>query len=332
MRLRLSCLFCLIAAIGLAGLTGCSVTSVMGDHPSGVDKYIEGVRDQNSGNATAAIAAFNEAIRLNPSLQMPHVRLAELYRQRADYADAAAQYEIASQLDPYSANDAYYLGLCYQFLHRLADSAAAYLKALNLQPGNMKANMNLGLVYLALGHPADAKPYLLRATQLDAKSAQAWSNYGVGLDAVGRLADAEAAYRQALELETGSIPILENLAANLIAQKKAAESIEICRQLLLRSDTPISRTRYGQALVLAQQPSAAREQYELALRIDPQFYLAMTEEAFLLITEYRDGMELDEPKRQAALALWGASLRINPNQPRVLAAVQQWQSSHLYVH
>jgi tetratricopeptide (TPR) repeat protein len=303
----------------------------MDDRPSGVDKYIEGVHEDRQGNHAAAISSFNDAIRINPSLRMPHLKLAALYQSEGDYTDAAKQYEIATQLDPYSATNAYNLGVCYQLLHRLADAAAAYLKALDLQPTNSKASMNLGLVYLELGHPADATAYLRRATQLDPKSAEAWSNYGVGLDGIGQLARAERAYRQALELNT-SISTLENLAANLIAQKKASESIAVCQQLLLRSDSAISRTRYGQALALSGDPSSAMEQYKLALQRDPQFYLAMTEEAFLLIDEYRQVMELDEPKRESALALWGASLRINPDQPRVLAAVQQWQSSQLYGH
>ena len=312
-------------------LAGCSGAGMMADRPSGVDKYIEGVHEDSQGHPAAAIISFNDAIRINPSLRMPHLRLASLYQSEGDYADAATQYEIAMQLDRYSANSAYNLGVCYQFLHRLADAATAYLKALDLQPTDSKANMNLGVVYLELGHPADATTYLQRATQLDPKSAEAWSNYGVGLDGIGQFAQAERAYRQAMELNT-SISTLENLAANLIAQKKASESLAVCQQLLLRSDSGISRTRYGQALALSGERPSAMEQYKVALQRDPQFYLAMTEEAFLLIDEYREGMELDEPKREAALALWGASLRINPDQPRVLTAVQEWQSSQLYGH
>jgi Tfp pilus assembly protein PilF len=303
----------------------------MDDRPSGVDKYIEGVHQDSEGNHAAAIASFDEAIRINPSLRMPHLKLAALYQSEGDYTDAARQYEIATQLDPYSASNDYNLGVCYQLLHRLADAAAAYLKALNLQPTNARASMNLGVVYLELGHPADATAYLQRATELDPRSAEAWSNYGVGLDGIGQLARAERAYRQALELNT-SISTLENLAANLIAQRKASESVAVCQQLLLRSDSAISRTRYGQALALSGERSSAMEQYKLALQRDPQFYLAMTEEAFLLIDEYREGMELDEPKRESALALWSASLRINPDQPRVAAAIQQWQSAQLYSH
>jgi Tfp pilus assembly protein PilF len=315
-----------IAAIGVGG---CSNPTVFDDRPAGVAKYIEGVNRLNAGDETGATASFNEAIQINPSLRMAHARLAELYRKQGNYKDAATQYEIAARLDPYSPKMQYGLGLCYQMLHRFTDAITAYLRALDLQPTNALANMSIGIVYLELGQPGDAEHYLQRATQIDPKSAEAWSNYGVGLDARGRLAEAENAYRQALELSTGSTTTLENLAANLIAQKKSSEAMEVCQQLLLRSDTAISRTRYGQAFELTGQKDEALKQFKIALDRDPQCYLALTEEGFLLIGEYRDGSELDEPKREAALALWGASLKINPDQPRVLTAVQQWQSSQL---
>jgi tetratricopeptide (TPR) repeat protein len=285
---------------------------MLDNRPAGVEKYIQGVHQYNAGDRAGAASSFNEAIRINPSLRMAHIRLGDIYRSEGDYRDAAIQFEIATRLDPYSSSNECNLGLSYQLLHRLADAAAAYLRALDLQPTNVQANMNLGLVYLALDQPKDALPYLQRATELAPKSFEAWS------------------YRTALELNSGSISTLGNLAANLIAQGNAQEALAACQQLLLRSDTSLSRTRYGQALRLSGENQAALEQYKLALQIDPTFYLAMTQEAFLLIDQYRQGLELDEPKREAALALWGASLRLNPNQPRVLAAIQQWQSAQLF--
>jgi len=321
---------CRLGLLVVGCIAGCSGSGMLDNRPAGVEKYIQGVHQYNAGDRAGAASSFNEAIRINPSLRMAHIRLGDIYRSEGDYRDAAIQFEIATRLDPYSSSNECNLGLSYQLLHRLADAAAAYLRALDLQPTNVQANMNLGLVYLALDQPKDALPYLQRATELAPKSFEAWSNYGVGLDAIGRLSDGEIAYRTALELNSGSISTLGNLAANLIAQGNAQEALAACQQLLLRSDTSLSRTRYGQALRLSGENQAALEQYKLALQIDPTFYLAMTQEAFLLIDQYRQGLELDEPKREAALALWGASLRLNPNQPRVLAAIQQWQSAQLF--
>jgi tetratricopeptide (TPR) repeat protein len=276
------------------------------------------------------LGSFKQAIQINPELRMAHIRLADLYREQGDYSDAAAQYQIAAKLDPYSAENDYNLGVCYQFLHRLADAAAAYLRALDLQPGNERANTNLGLVYLALGKPVDALAYLKRATELSPTSAQAWSNYGVGLDAAGQLAQGQQAYERALELDNNSASTLENLAANLIAQRKAEQAIAVCQQLLLRSDGALSRVRYAQALALSGNDAGAMQQFKLALQRDPRSSMALSAEAFVLIDEYRSGMELDEPKRQAALDLWKQSLDLNPNQPQTRAAFEQWQSAELF--
>jgi tetratricopeptide (TPR) repeat protein len=320
---------CLMGLSLLLPPAGCA-DDALDRQPPGVAKYVQAVAADRAGDSEGAMALYKAAIAENPSLRMAHGRLGDLYRDRDDYADAAHEYETASRLDPYSAELAYSLGLSYQFLHRLAEAAAAYLRALNLQPGNVRANMNLGLVYVALGKPADALPYLKKATQLSPASADAWSNYGVGLDAAGHLTEAQRAYEHALELDTGSPTTLQNLAANLIGQHKPREALAVCQQLLLRADNALTRTRMGEALALNGQRDEAMREFRIALRRDPRAYLAMSDEGFLLIQEYREGMELDEPKRESALALWGASLRINPDQPRVIEAVQQWQTSQLF--
>jgi tetratricopeptide (TPR) repeat protein len=329
-RLTPSCVVCLIVSGGLTTMTGCSGAGASSDSPPGISEYVQGVQADDTGDRARAMTEFRQAIASNPSLCMAHIRLADLYRNEGDYSNAAEQYAIAASLDPYSASNHYNLGLSYQLLHRLADAAAAYLRALHLDPFNMRANMNLGLVYLELGHPDDALSYLRRSTQLDPNSAQAWSNYGVGLDGTGRLREAEQAYVRALELDSGSPTTLENLASNLIAQRKASAALAVCQQLLLRSDTALTRTRYGQALALAGENDLAMKQFNLALKRNAHSYLTMTAEAFLLIDEYRAGMQLDEPKRQTALALWDESLHLNPDQPDVVSAMARWKSSQLY--
>jgi tetratricopeptide (TPR) repeat protein len=184
--------------------------------------------------------------------------------------------------------------------------------------------MNLGLVYLAMGKPQDAADYLRRATDMAPKSAEAWANYGVGLDSQGRYPEAATAYRKALELDSSSISALSNLTANLIAQKKPGDAILICQQLLLRTDSTLSRTRYGDALTLARQFDDAKQQYEIALKRDKRYYPAVTAEGFLFIARYEDGTELDESLKTAAVEMWKSSLQLNDDQPRVHAALKQW--------
>ncbi|MBV8780585.1 MAG: tetratricopeptide repeat protein [Phycisphaerae bacterium] len=297
--------------------------------PSAMDEYRLGVAAQKANDFHGAVEHYQNAVHADPTLRMANAKLAELYRTDGNYVLAAKQYRIAVQLDPYSADNEYYLGVCCQLLRRFQEAAVAYLHALRLRPTDAPASMNLGLVYMALGQTQQADRCLQRATQLDPKSASAWLNYGVNLDSEGNHAEAESAYRRAIELQPGSTAALEDLAANLIAQKKGREAIQACEQLLLRTDSASARTRYGQALQITGDNSGAAKQLDIALAHDPHSSLAMSAKGFLLIKQYRESLELDEPKRTAALDLWRQSLAINPDQPTVRQAMRQWSSPQL---
>ena len=41
--------------------------------------------------------------------------------------------------------------------------------------------------------------------------------------------------------------------------------------------------------------------------------------------QYQAGMELDDKKRDKALDPWRQSLEINPRQPKVKTALEQWE-------
>ena len=47
----------------------------------------------------------------------------------------------------------------------------------------------------------------------------------------------------------------------------------------------------------------------------------------VLIAQYRNGLLLDDRKRDEAIAMWRRSLQINPNQPKVEAQLRTWAKS-----
>lgn len=298
--------------------------------PEAVEYYVKGEEARRAGDSKQAEQQYQAAVQKNPNLRMAHSRLGDIYKGRGDYEGASQHYEAVSRLDPYNFLSHYNLGLAYHFLNRMQDAGASYLRALNLKPTDVKSNMNLGLVYLALGQYDDAVKYLTRATELDPQSAVAWSNLGVALDARGDAAQAETKYRRALELDSTSATTLQNLASNLISQGKAREAITVMEQVITRVDTASTRKRYGDALALAKRYDEAIKQYDIALKRDPRFYPAMNEKGFVLIRQYRDGLELDEEKRKSAVALWRDSLKLNANQLPLRRQLEKAENPSLF--
>lgn len=300
-----------------------------GDPLRGIDLYAAGAQAYRRGDRETALAQLSQAVRQNPNLRMAQAMLGDLYRTKGDFRNAAVHYEKASQLDPYTLANHYNLGLMYQYLNRLKEAAVAYLKALDLNPRDLKSNMNLGTVYLALGQTDEAVNYLERATMIDGSSGEAWSNLGVAYDSRGKTSLAERAYRKALELDSSPV-IMQNLGSNLVTQGRAAEAVNVMKEVVIRSNTASAHKRYADALILSRRYDDALKEYDTALKLDSNYLPAMNEKGFLLLKQYKAGLELDEDKLKEAVALWKVSLRANPNQPRIQQALKDSEKGKLF--
>jgi tetratricopeptide (TPR) repeat protein len=323
-----------LAALAAAGCQSTPTTAPRGEAalspaPPGVETYVTGALALRDGDKSAALTELTAAVQVNPDLRMAHELLADVYLKDGRLDLAEQQYQAATRLDPYYINNWYNLGLVEQMLHKFQDAVDAYLGALNIEPNDARCNMNLGVVYIALGRLSDAVACLTLATHSAPQDADAWSNLGVALDAQGQTHHAEAAYREALELNPTTTTAMQNLASNLIGQGKANEALAVLEKLVQVNDSAFARKRYGDALVLTHRDDEAILQYNISLSRDPRYYGAMTEKAFALIDQYRQGLQLDESKRKEAIALWQQSLRLHPNQPRAAAALRQWQNMSL---
>jgi protein O-GlcNAc transferase len=258
-----------------------------------------------AGDNEAAIKALGEATRRNPDFAAAHSALGDLYKQSGDHASAATQFEAVARLEPDLADNHHRLALSYHFLNRLRDAAASYLRAIRLNPSDWKSNMNLGLAYSALGDHNAAVEHAQRAR--------------------GNRAEAEAAYRKALQIDPAQHSAAQNLIANLLDQGRPLDTMDVITGLLPTSDTAALRRRYGDALTQAGREGEAVGQYRQALERDGRYYPAMNGLCSVLIKQYRDGLLLDDRKRDEAIVLWRRSLQINPNQPKVEAQLRMWQ-------
>ncbi len=325
-RLRTS-LVLLLAGLPTLGLVGCAHRAGTGapSKRQAVETYVRGVYAYQSGKKDDAIRELQDAIKANPQLIMPRILLGGLEKDRNDYQAAADQYEALVRLDPYFAGHEYNLGVSYQMLQRLHDAEKSYQAAIRLDPKNFGAHMNLGLVYMALGDADNAVKYTDAAAKLNPTSAEAFANLAAALDARGDYVLAEWAYHKSLEAAPFQAGTLLNYANNLMAQHKPREAIAVLDQAMKIEQTPYALKRKGDALAMQNNLPEAIAEYQLALEKNPKYYGAMNECATVLIQQYKAGMELDVPTRDRALALWRKSLEINPDQPGVKAALQEWE-------
>lgn len=313
----------------LAG--GCSTTpSTAARDSSALNSYVQGVLAYQNGDSVKAMSNLQEAVNKKDDLVMARSMLGDLYRAkgtRDDYEAAREQYEALARLDPYEYFNHYRLGLVYQLLERLQDATLSYLKALNLKPDDAKANMQLGTVYFQLNDSKEAMKYASRAVELEPKSADAWVNYGLILEANQQFAKAEEAYRKSLDLDSSNTGTRLYLAENLLTQKKYGEARSVLMELVKVSDKAMYRKHLGEAYVGEGNFADALNQYQAALKLDPNYYPALNQMGELYIKEYNKGLGLDDSKRKAALDAWQQSLAIHRAQANITAQVQQYSNA-----
>ncbi len=298
--------------------------------PAGAEHYVKAMNELNDGRNDAAIADLNAAIAENPSLRMARMKLGELYLTKKDFKAALPHLQAASDLDPYTAQNHYNLGLALQVLNRLQEAALAYIRALRIEPEDFATNMNLGLVYFGLGQLDPAIFFVEKSTRIQPDSARAWSNLGVVYDAAGNAVLAEASYRKALELDPASESTLVNLTSNLIAQRKSTDAIAIANQLLSMQDAPISLKRLGDAYAVGGNWAEAAAAYDSAIARDGKFLPAINAKAEMLIARYDADLRIDDELRKEAMALWTQSLNIRPEQPAVKSNVAKWSDPKFF--
>ena len=325
-RFAVRCIALAVLALIASGCANGSGRGTSGLNRSGaIETYVKGVYAYQAGQNDQAVEVLKQALQSNPQLIMPRVVLGKIYKDRGDYATAKDYYETLVVMDPYDPRHYYNLGVSYQMLQRLQDAAKSYGNALRLRPNDFGSNMNLGLVYLSLGKVDAAVEYTQRAAQLRPDSAEAQANLAIALDSRGDYVLAERAYRRSIELAPRQAGTLINYGNNLLAQQKWRDAADVFQQTLKLEDTPYLHKRLGDAYALGQQYDDALNQYRVATQRNGKYFSAMNEQARVLLQQYQASMELDEKRREEALALLRQSLDTNPSQPTVKAMLEEWE-------
>ena len=153
--------------------------------------------DDNHGQYAQAIAAYRQALQINPQNADTWDNLGAAYDQAGQQAlDAVRQ---ALQIIPQDAVAWYNLGLAYDDAGQHAKAIDAYRHALQINPQNADTWYNLGIAY---GHAQNAQAINAerQALQINPKFALAWQYLGITYFGAGQNAQAIDAYRQALKI------------------------------------------------------------------------------------------------------------------------------------
>lgn len=192
-----------------------------------------GVVLMGMGQLEAAISAFEEAIRLNPSQKEALLNRAICHQNTKQYAEAIAGYDAVLELDPgsYQAHTGKAEAWANQGQYELALTSAN--AACQLDSKQKTGHVDRGFALLKLGRYAEANAALQRA-RMDCgdDSFQTKSLLVLGLarealekDSLGDSRGALNLFEQANELDDTCVNNLYNLGVMLINLKRHAEAL-----------------------------------------------------------------------------------------------------------
>lgn len=161
--------------------------------------YDQGLREQAAGRIDAAIALFDNALRINPDFPEALCSGGYILQTRGHIQGALAFYGRAIELKP-DYFDAYFNRGCILFAQNdLSGAIASFEAACAIRPRDAAAFANLGGAFQSAGRFQDAVRNLQRAIELDVSLIEAHLNLGSSLRRLGRYAEALAAYEMALK-------------------------------------------------------------------------------------------------------------------------------------
>jgi tetratricopeptide (TPR) repeat protein len=183
----------------------------------------------------AAIASYQQALELDPSLMNVYVTIAGAYEQMGRFEDAVATFDDAAAANPKSAQP--YLGLAelYQRNNNPEAAVAAYRQAIALAPNNVDYRIALANLLESLGQPNEA---LLEVQE------------------AARLKPEDPALRQSLALmyhrfQMYSEALAEARAAAQLAPDDATTQLLIGDSSRMLNDLEGAAAAYEQALAIA---------------------------------------------------------------------------------
>jgi tetratricopeptide (TPR) repeat protein len=130
------------------------------DEPDGAEDWYERGSELEEVSPEEAMAAYRQALEIDPGLADAHVNLGRLLHERGEAAEAERHYRLALAIRPEDATAVFNLGVALQDLGRLAEAAEAYEKALEIDRSLADAHYNLAGLYERLGQPEAAFRHL----------------------------------------------------------------------------------------------------------------------------------------------------------------------------
>ncbi len=276
--------------------------------------YLSIAQVTQGSNLTEGLAQLSAAIgKFKPARAEYYLQWGDGLRSAGRFQEALAAYEEAVRLEPESVAAMERLALCLPLLKQNARAEAMLKQVLEHAPGAAPDWIQLGLVQLGEGKTSDALRAFEMAMQSDPDLPDAYNTAGAIWFETGESAKGEAALRNAIRIQPNYAQAHNNLGNLLSAAGRFEEArYHFESALRIKEDYTGARYNYALALTRVRRFDEAQAQLEALLRTDPRSaeahdflgnLLGASGKVESAIKEYREALRLAPGFSRASLDL-----------------------------
>lgn len=170
------------------------------------DDYLkQGITLHNQGDYQGAIAAYNQAIEVEPNNANAYISRGNTRRKLGDYQKAIADYDWSIQINPYRANTFYNRGIVRAESGDYQGAITDFDRAIEIKSNYASAYVNRGMIRYELEDFQGAIADYNRAIDIDDKEADAYENRGIIRYQLKDMKGAIADFDQAIKIDSNHI-------------------------------------------------------------------------------------------------------------------------------
>lgn len=275
-------------------------------------------RAVDTGDYDEAIRIFEDLLSQNPTLTDAYLGLGGIQFEMGDFTAAEVSFARAARLKPNSFDAQFGHGQVLEALTRYSDAIRAYQRALVIDPDSLAANMGISNSYLETDRPGSAIRYAQKAIELDPEQVRSHLNLAAAYEMAGRFEDAVKEYEIALELGETNSELLLRVIGAYMKSKRWQEAANAAETLIRIAPTDRAYERLGRAYFRLQKYELSMEAYEKAVELNPESWASLNGLGVNALNAWLKSGRSDSQMALTAREAFHASLRINPDQPKLV--------------
>lgn len=234
------------------------------------DQYVLGRALERQGNPGAAIAAYRNAVHLDPTMKDAHLRMGRLFMNVQQPRAAAREFAAELKVDPNLIEAARGLGLALAQTGDTTRAIPVLEKLLRKHPEDQASWQALGYAYGIAARFPQAETALRRAVSLDPRDSDAWRDLGVVLSMRGRIDPARDALRRAAALDSADVSAYIDLGNIERRANRSEAALAAYRAALARDSSAVLAWRAEISLLRElKRTDEAGKDYRALLRRQP---------------------------------------------------------------